>query len=270
MMDATIVQPEVTQAAAASQSDSDLDLSRSIPVQQDDPFLAAIPAPPPDPWAVVSTSAQPAQTYILDAKDLKLPDVPDHAREEIREFLAPLLKDVPVRDNDCWSIAQKFFLAANSPRVSYVEGVWTHKTHYDKHVRGECDCREYARAASPHAYNFVDGYLVDLNTERWTPEEDEWLLEDWWHEPFKIYTFDEINKFLADRIGYGFDGLSITVSIVLEGRAADFAMDFSAEDVDRLSKACELGHRECRYDLERKIFKPALDRMNARLAASAA
>src|SRR5258708_6730443 len=85
----------------------------------------------------------------------------------IREFFAPFVKNVPGKDNDCWKIAQKFMVAANSPRVCYVEGCWTHKAHYDKHVRGECDCPEYARAASPHAYNLVDGYLVDLNIERW-------------------------------------------------------------------------------------------------------
>src|SRR5258708_8538155 len=169
---------ELTQVATASESD--LDLSKSIPVRdidapQQDPFAGSIPAPAPfgpdsdlDQWTVVSnTPAQPAQTYILNAKDLKLPDVPEHAREEVREFVAPFVKNVPVKDNDCWNIAQKFMVAANSPRVCYVEGCWTHKAHYDKHVRGECDCPEYARAASPHAYNLVDGYLVDLNIERW-------------------------------------------------------------------------------------------------------
>jgi hypothetical protein len=248
--------------------DFDLDLSKSIPVRQDDPFLGAIPAP--DPWAVVSTTpAQPAQqTYILDAKDLKLPDVPEQAREDIREFLTPLLKNVPVKDNDCWNIAQKFMLAANSARVCYVEGCWTHKAHRDRHLRRECDCTEYtgtATDAAPHAYNTVDGYIVDLNVERWTLDEPESSLKEWWHEPFKIYTVDEINKFLSDEIGFGLDGLSITVSIVLERRAADFGMTFSDEEVERLFESCELGHRACRHGLERKIFKPALDRINARL-----
>src|SRR5258705_7025322 len=67
--------------------------------------------------------------YILDAKDLKLPDVPEHAREEVRAFLAPFLKNIPVKNYDCWNIAQKLMLAANSPRVCYVEGVWTRKGH---------------------------------------------------------------------------------------------------------------------------------------------
>jgi len=248
--------------------DFDLDLSKSIQVRQDDPFVGAVPAPAPDDsWAVVSTPAQPAQqTHILDAKDLKLLDVPEHAREEIRQFLAGFIKNVPVKDNDCWNIAQKFFLAANSPRVCYVEGAWTHKAHRDKHLRQECNCNEYtgdATDAAPHAYNTVDGHIVDLNTERWTPEEDEWLLNDWWHEPFKIYTFDEIKKFLADEIGFGFDGLSITVPIVIEGHATDYGMDFSDEEVKYLRDL----YYVCRErGLEKKILKPAIDRMNARLA----
>src|SRR5258708_4847904 len=118
---------ELTQVATASESD--LDLSKSIPVRdidapQQDPFAGSIPAPAPsgpdsdlDQWTVVSTTpAQRAQSYILDAKDLNLPDVPEHAREDIRAFLAPFLKNIPVQDNDCWNIAQKFMLAANSPR----------------------------------------------------------------------------------------------------------------------------------------------------------
>jgi hypothetical protein len=248
--------------------DFDLDLSKSIAVRQDDPFLGAIPAP--DSWAVVSTTpAQPAQqSYVLNAKDLKLPYVPEHAREDIREFLASFLKNVPVKDNDCWQIAQKFMVAANSPRVCYVEGCWTHKAHRDKHLRGECDCNEYtgtATDAAPHAYNTVDGYLVDLSVERWTPDEPEWLLNDWWHEPFKIYTFDEIQKFLTDDIGYGFDGLSITVSIVLEGRAADYGITFTDDEVKRLR---DLYYVRGERGLEKKVLKPAIDRMNARLAES--
>ncbi|SRR5260221_1744244 len=200
--------------------------------------------------------------YILDARDLKLPDVPEDARDGVRPFLAPLLKHVPVENNDCWNIAQKLMLAANSPRVSYVEGVWERQQHHDEHARGECSCEDYQSAGATHAWNTVDGHLVDLSVENkfrgWTPEQAESWPLDWLHEPLKTYTFDDIKKFLTDEIGLGFDGFGITLSIVAEGYATDYGLTFTKNVYDYKSSS----------DLESDIFKPAYDRLKARLALS--
>src|SRR6266404_5644602 len=272
---------ELTQVATASESD--LDLSKSIPVRdidasQQDPFAGSTPAPAPsgpdsdlDQWTVVSnTPAPPAQSYILDAKDLKLLDVPEHAREDIRRFLAPLLKDVPVKDHECWGNAQKLVLAANSPRVSYVEG-----------TLGMWRALGPTLEEAPHAWNLVDGHVVDLSVEnkfqRW---KSRWF-NDSIREPVKSFNFDEINRFLAEGIGFGFDGMSITVAIFLEGYEEDYGITLDSSLESKQPQAIYLDRVERRYlertnkilefgmeNLESKIFKPAMDRMNARLAAS--
>jgi hypothetical protein len=51
--------------------------------------------------------------------------------------------------------------------------------------------------------------------------------------------------------------------IVLEGRAADFGMIFSDEEIRRLR---DLYYVRSERGLEKKIFKQAIERMNARLA----
>ena len=89
----------------------------------------------------------------INAEDLKLVDVPERARKEVRALLAPIVGNIPLRNGDCWSIAQKLMLAASNPRVGYVEGVWTHLPHCFEHLRGDCDCEEYNEFAVPHAWN---------------------------------------------------------------------------------------------------------------------
>jgi len=176
--------------------------------------------------------------YILSPDELKLPDVPEQAREDVRAFLAPLLQHVPVKNGDCWNIAQTLMLAANTPRVGYVEGVWTNPEHHREHERNECDCECYSKEkmfGSPHAWNTVDGYLVDLSVENkfrgWNPE---WPLDDWWHEPLQKHTHAQFCEYVEDDLLDGCDIASI------------LAVDYNSQE---------------------EIFQPASGRLEARYLA---
>jgi hypothetical protein len=59
------------------------------------------------------------------ASDLALPYVPEHAREAVRSLLTPFVQKIPVKAGNCWWTAQTFAHLADTPRVRYVEGLWT-------------------------------------------------------------------------------------------------------------------------------------------------
>ncbi len=137
------------------------------------------------------------RSFILSPADLKLPDVPKHARESVRAFLAPFLPGLPVKDGECWLLAQMLMTLANSPRVAYVEGVWTSKSHQDQHRLGQCDCDDYGKKmfGAPHAWNTVDGHLVDLSVEnKFRVSEPEYPLDNWLHEPHRVFTHEEFKQ----------------------------------------------------------------------------
>jgi len=201
--------------------------------------------------------------YILTAADLKLPEVPDHARESVRAFLAPFLPSIPVKNGDCWNLARKLMKAANSPRVNYVEGVWTSKRHQDDHRLHQCDCDDYEKASfgAPHAWNTVDDYLVDLSVENkfraWKPEYAEFdPLDGWWHEPLREYSLEDIKKYTTEQ--YELDGFSITAPICMEGYGEDYGILFTYDDYKRAADAGRAG-----TSYEEYIFKPASDRLQA-------
>jgi hypothetical protein len=205
--------------------------------------------------------------FVLSPADLKLPDVPDHARESVREFLALLVPKIPVKNGDCWRIAQQLFALANSPRVGYVEGVWTKKTHQDEHrlglcVDADCDYEEQLFGA-PHAWNTVDGHLVDLSVENkfrdWTPEDAEWYpLDNWWHETLRVYTSDDIAALRES--GFDFQGGgSITADLIAA----------ATEDEESLysvyaKKAPNLSEEEIAFVIYNLVFQPASDRLEKR------
>jgi hypothetical protein len=207
--------------------------------------------------------------FVLSATDLKLPDVPEHARESVSQFLAPFLPSVPVKNSDCWGIAQRLMTLANNPRVDYVEGVWTSKSHQDEHRLGQCDCDAYGKSmfGAPHAWNIVDGYLVDLSVENkfraWKPEYAKFdPLDNWLHESVKKYSVDDIRKYNLEQ-GYAFDGLSITPVICVEGWADEYGLTFSEEDISRL-----LRKDWSTENWDDEVWKPASDRLRVRYEES--
>jgi hypothetical protein len=129
------------------------------------------------------------EQIILIASDLKLVDVPEHAREGVRSFLAPFLTRIPIMGGECSVAARLLVQTANSHRVQYVEGVWSNR-----------------RMPAPvrHAWNVVDGHIVDLSMEyklalidRWCAREGkEWPdeLPHWQRTPSKVYTLQEIDR----------------------------------------------------------------------------
>jgi hypothetical protein len=205
--------------------------------------------------------------WYVTAADLRLPDVPAHARQQVRDFLAPYLGNIHVKNGDCWRVAQQLMKTANNPRVGYVEGVWTNEQHYLCHQRQrneeECGCEQYSdgRAGAPHAWNTVDGYLVDLSAElklrNWTPE---WVkynepLDVWKHESLKEYSLSEIQKYETDI--REFDEFSITVLIYDQGKAADYGLPIP----DGYDQLVEDGHEFS----EDEVSEPAEQRLAARL-----
>jgi hypothetical protein len=186
----------------------------------------------------------------LSAASLLLPKVPDHAKEEVRRFLKPCLSSVvcqrqPDGGGDCWNIAQQLMMAANSPRVCYVEGV------YDD-VRGYYD-EDFP--PPPHGWNTVDGYIVDLPLEhRWQLEPN--LNRDWIHSPFKEYTLTEVEKYF-DEVD-DFDGLAITPLICDWGLAEEYGYTFTDDDIAACTKACK-DNEELSW--EQVVFQPAAARL---------
>ena len=129
------------------------------------------------------------------AAELQLIDVPEEYRESVRQFLAPILKRMThrIKGGDCYETAQTLMLAANNPRVAYVEGVWT---------RGDV----------------IPGQEVVSGGED----------HPWLHEPLKAYTLDEIRKY--EREIDSLDGLSITVPICVEGWADEYGLTWTEAD----------------------------------------
>jgi hypothetical protein len=140
------------------------------------------------------------EKIILTASELRLMDVSDHARESVRAFLAPLLPHILIGEGECVITSRLLIQMAKSPRVEYIEGVWSHP-----------------RRPTPmrHAWNTVDGHLVDLTEEykfalvdRWCARTgEEWLEDDAWNgprfqrKPSNAYTFDaETGAFRSSRM----------------------------------------------------------------------
>jgi hypothetical protein len=166
------------------------DAAMPLPNTEKDREIQVITAVHGDDLILLTGSAEAleehrsAPSLILTASDLKLIDVPEHARESVRAFLAPFLQYVPVREAECLIVAKLLMQIANSPRVEYIEGVWSHRR---------------MPAPVPHAWNTVDGHLVDLIVEykdarinRWCAESGEewpydWPLQ-WQRTPLKSYS----------------------------------------------------------------------------------
>jgi hypothetical protein len=112
--------------------------------------------------------------------DLVLPDVPASERGQVRKFLGWLGK-LPIRAGACWQTAKAVTLLARDSRIQYVEGVY---------YLAESALDGPMSKPYPHAWNLVNGHIVDLLTEfhNWRfGGEDKWL-----HEPLKVYSLEDI------------------------------------------------------------------------------
>jgi len=140
------------------------------------------------------------------ARQLKLLHVPEEARRNVRKRLQPWLAvlthaagshPIGVRAGHCWEIAQGLAMTAKDEGVKYIEGVW--------HVPR---CIDHGCIPLPHAWNLVDGHLVDLVEELFIWQGDD--LHD--HEPLRQFSYAEL-KYLFEwtgAVGLFPEGVNIT------------------------------------------------------------
>src|SRR6266446_10285121 len=138
-------------------------------------------------------------TWYPRGSDLTLPDVPANEQAEVRKILSWLGK-LPVRVGACWGIAQAVVVMAQDLRVQYVEGAyWNvrdigagHVGPMFQHSDDTLECTSVCVCKpSPHAWNTVNGYVVDLLSEF-----HNWRFgSQWLHEPLKIYSLDDMRAF---------------------------------------------------------------------------
>ncbi len=128
------------------------------------------------------------------ANALVLPEVPPNERAEVRKILG-WLGNFPVHAGTCWKTAQAVALTAHDARVEYVEGVsWNVKrTGAGLYVPmfphdGECASVVCVCKPLPHAWNAVNGHVVDLLAEF-----HNWRFGgEWLHEPSKVYSAEDL------------------------------------------------------------------------------
>jgi hypothetical protein len=124
---------------------------------------------------------EPEPLWYPTANDLKLPEVPWDAREDVRDALSFLGK-IPIQAMDgSWLIAQAITELADSPRVAYCEGLMSAVGR----IR-----------ITPGAWNLVDGHIVCLYTEVKNREN----ARAWLYEPLNTYSLADI--YAARRAGY--------------------------------------------------------------------
>jgi hypothetical protein len=138
---------------------------------------------------------QSVSVWYPHASDLALPDVPPAERGQVRQILAWLGK-LPIRGGTCWQTAQAITLLAHDPGVQYVEGAsWNVKQiGAGKYVPlfqhdGECSSDVCVCKPLPHAWNTVNGHVVDLLAEFYS-----WRLlpGEFLHEPLKVYSHEDM------------------------------------------------------------------------------
>ena len=150
------------------------------------------------------------------AHELQLPHVPPEERRAIRKKLSPILailhdyddNPVGVKFGDCWNIAQSLTLTAQDADIQYVEGAWAWGT--------------------PHGWNLVNGYVVDLVDERtmWEGREAERF-----REPLNVYSYREVNSFYEDYFG-GWEIMSVHLDSTFPQVDFDYDDDNYQEEFD--------------------------------------
>jgi hypothetical protein len=145
---------------------------------------------------------QAVETWYPKASDLTLPDVPPSERAEVRKILGWLGK-LPVRAGTCWQTAQAVAVLARDPSVEYVEGVsWNVARIGDRYAPlfqhdGECSSDVCVCKPLPHAWNIVNGHIVDLLAEFYN-----WRFgSEYLHEPMKVYSLEDVLRLGATSPG---------------------------------------------------------------------
>jgi hypothetical protein len=133
------------------------------------------------------------QCWYPKVSDLTLPDVPAGERAEVRKILSWLGK-FPVRGGTCWQTAKAVTLLSHDPRVEYVEGVsWNVKQVGAGYAPlfqhdGECPSDICMCQPLPHAWNLVNGHVVDLLAEF-----SNWRFgAEYLHEPLKVCSAEDL------------------------------------------------------------------------------
>lgn len=189
--------------------------------------------------------------------DLQLPYVPEHARDEVRNFLAPFVYKVRVRAGDCWWVAQRLTHLADSPRVRYVEGVWTRRYELEE-----------KDPPVPHAWVTVDGYPVCLVGEfyNWQSEDNDWV-----YEPLNDFSVEEMREALEGEAGANYyDTLIMSQQRWWEPfkNEEDALPKYLTVDVVYELKGKKFEHRLAEREayLAGIVFKDAIERLLAKYA----
>lgn len=143
------------------------------------------------PNDVIRKEREGVKRWYPTADMLSLPYVPEDARSQIRSLLAGTLAEMkarkfPIVRGQCWRTSQILTMVAKSERVQYVEGVWKN-----------CDC---CGSVIHHAWNIVNGYIVDLSEEFyvWQDPDDKPAPE---REPHTIFKFEEVAEYYDNYVG---------------------------------------------------------------------
>ncbi len=190
------------------------------------------------------------------AHDLLLPDVPVGERVEIRGILSWLGK-LPVRGGTCWQTSQTVTLLARDARVQYVEGAhWNtkngagHDGPMSERADGTLECTSVCTCKPlPHAWNLVNGHVVDLLAEF-----HNWRFGgDWLHEPLKVYTLEDMRAFEKQHE----NNPLIRLGGVLGGNFSIFQKVWMGEHEDLSSFV----NPESMAAICQQVFKEAIDRL---------
>ena len=177
------------------------------------------------------------------ADHIQMPDVPARARASVLDCITPYLQDIRLEGGQCFRIAQQLVLAANSSRVKYVEGGWS-RAPRNKYGESENESASASESESEsesekiyndetlvyHAWNLVDGHIVDLTAELY-----HWnsfgVDSPWIHRSLCQYAIGELHHFdskycqgrdaISSHVGSNeiFNGLGISFGV------AEFLVD---------------------------------------------
>lgn len=199
------------------------------------------------------------------ATELKLPNVPEQFRSEVRKYLAPVLRrfsqagheiDIAVKAGECWNTAQCLQVFADD-KLKYVEGVWT------RSPENAWWSAEDAADPSPHAWNSYQGYIVDLIAEfyNWNSSGED---SPWLHEPVREYSYAELDSYMEIKDGNHWICVSSGLWLSNGGR------ETLSEEIQRnLTRDGNDSEHQRAFDFVNDIvFKECKERLLAQLSAA--
>jgi hypothetical protein len=212
------------------------------------------------------------KVWYPDANDLPLMHIPEDARAQLRERLAPSLQNMRklydivagVKDagrlgiahKRCWEITQGLAMTANDPTLTLVEGVWIRRWALDT---GELP--------SAHTWAVVDGHRVDLLGEFYAFRSG---VDEFLYEPFAEYRASDLSELCY----LDAEKKAVMVSVALSLSTHRWKKRHSKEQIEAVMP--EHLHNEPSTDelreqwlddrarvIETLVFKPATDRLMA-------